>query len=920
MNLEINNHLKTTLNQAVTPTEYILGDSPENQELTTKSTEVISEQTKLSTNNIIADSWNDSTENNSNTDNCWDDFDFDKQKNSKEIKDNNTEIKEYIPKTHLSKEDLEIVNSVFDTLGYKENDLIRIRGFDEKGKTVTITNPYPLKQLNLKPLTAYYFVPNSYGQKSDIPQGEHLKKYGYKQEHILTGRTHYMEFDNLTYQQQLTIIDKLKLPKPTLAIHTGGKSIHFYWVLKDPTPAKQWRALQDKLMDYSKSDTSLRDICQLLRLPQCPYVKKGTYSGKETTILHDLCDRSLRYTPEDLDKVIPITPKLDRTSSYNNQKAPVTNNSHKVPDLVVLLHKLGLNLPTNPYLAKALEKEYLKVANLTDDRNNYLNTASYNLGQLVNQGLNQDLIEMVMLQASHINGKVADTGISNVESTIKSGLNSGIADPRSDRPQSNKELKNQYTEYTKAENILNEIVTRYDKTLYYSSLSQSWYYYGTNNHFSIITETMVKKMIDSTYSEKSLEWCNLTGYSPFSHQINATKSKDIYYLMTIKLSLSKEQEENREKQRLELYKNYLPLKNGILNLTTKELLPHNSEFLNNYILNYDYIPDAQCETVLRFLNEGVSRKGDLLILKACVRAILTSRYDLEFFLEIIGKKGSGKSTFTGLVTDLVGQTNCYNTSIEDLEDKFTFDEYHDKKLVVISEATQFHKRPNNLLKITGKEALNINKKLQKGGGSKLYEGCVLVNGNERVRASDRAKALERRRRHIDFNNVPNTPDIYLADKLRAEISGFLNYLLEMTTEEMEKIIAKPESYSEGYRERMIEDDLNEDPLTSYLNEWLVISPDSKLSTEKLWIDFITKMEKLRIQTKFTNHCKLGEAIRGILDDKKIHYTPCKIKINNSEKRGLKGLRIKDEGEEQPTLFSGEQTGEKIVITPENAPW
>lgn len=118
-------------------------------------------------------------------------------------------------------------------------------------------------------------------------------------------------------------------------------------------------------MDYlSESDTSLRDISQLMRLPQCPYVNKNKeYSGKETRILDDLCDRTLKYNPEDLEKVIdkntPKTHNQQLTSKKEVYQQPIYTDTTKIPSLVELASELGLTLPTNNYLRQTLEGEYL---------------------------------------------------------------------------------------------------------------------------------------------------------------------------------------------------------------------------------------------------------------------------------------------------------------------------------------------------------------------------------------------------------------------------------------------------------------------------------------------------------------------------------------------------------------------------------
>ncbi|WP_373479269.1 DUF5906 domain-containing protein [Geminocystis sp.] len=910
MNQEANNSLKTPLNQAVTTANYILGDSQVNQELTTTSTEVISEQTQLSISDIIADSWNDGTENNYNTDNSWNDFDFDSQKNS--IENDSTEIKKYIPKTSLSPEDLEIVNLFFDTLGYKKGELLRIRGFDEKEKAVTHTTPYPLKQLNIKSKTAYYFLPNSYGTPEDIPQGlsnYQSNNYGYKQAHILAGRTHYMEFDNLTYEEQLTIIEKLKLPKPTLAIHTGGKSIHYYWVLKEPTPAKQWRVLQDKLMDYlSDSDTSLRDISQLMRLPQCPYVsKEKKYSGKETTILHDLCDRSLRYTHEDLDKVIPITPKLDRTSS-KMKKAPVTTDSDKVPDLVVLLHGLGLKLPTDAYLAKALEDEYLIVANLTDDRNNYLCKASFSLGQLVHQGLDEKLIKDIMLQASYINSKILKEGKEKEEENkkiikdlINRALECGKANPRSDRPQSDKDLKEKAKNYKKFidnRKIIDELQTGFDGILTYDDDFMDWFLYDDKlKHFDKKSVTVIEKIIEERRIQLSKNYCNLYGI-PEDHPVvfhNPDYADVVKLCNTLRLRFVGNMDHNLN--------NYLPLANGMLNLETLELTDHHPSYRNTYCLPHEYQPTAECPLFLDWLeNEALTNKEDILIIQAFFYATLTGM-GVHKFLELVGRPRSGKGTLMRVLITLMGSKNSASTDLDTLENSnYIMPKVIDKRLIAISETEEKHDRKiTRFLGLTGRDAMKIEEKFKPIREDKTFQGLVLFASNYRLTGKDPAKALDSRRItvHVDNNTnpkerIPLCEDIrgIITGKFVPEMSGILNWVLSIDPHKAKQVLNNPSEYIKHYLQTTMKNDIDGDRLEQFIEDTLVIDPDGIVYPKELYEKYSQYCQE-ETGNSWSNNFKspqgLINKIKLLLDNKfKVKY---KVLPRTNKGNRYQGFRI-----------------------------
>jgi hypothetical protein len=104
--------------------------------------------------------------------------------------------------------------------------------------------------------------------------------------------------------------------------------------------------------------------------------------------------------------------------------------------------------PVAPKTAEERRREYGKSAlgrELSDlssamqgGRNDQLNRAAYNLGQLVSGGvLDEHEVRQALLGACHANGLVKDDGLRAVQTTLESGLSSGKETPRTapERPQ-----------------------------------------------------------------------------------------------------------------------------------------------------------------------------------------------------------------------------------------------------------------------------------------------------------------------------------------------------------------------------------------------------------------------------------------------------------------------------------------------------
>jgi predicted P-loop ATPase len=95
----------------------------------------------------------------------------------------------------------------------------------------------------------------------------------------------------------------LELPEPTLMVATGGKSVHCYWVLREPMAPEPWRVLQRRLITYCKGDEQCKNPSRLMRLPGSIYYDKKT--GEPTGQCRIIAAIDDRYAPFDIDAALP---------------------------------------------------------------------------------------------------------------------------------------------------------------------------------------------------------------------------------------------------------------------------------------------------------------------------------------------------------------------------------------------------------------------------------------------------------------------------------------------------------------------------------------------------------------------------------------------------------------------------------------
>ena len=245
--------------------------------------------------------------------------------------------------------------------------------------------------------------------------------------------------------------------------------------------------------------------------------------------------------------------------------------------------------------------------------------------------------------------------------------------------------------------------------------------------------------------------------------------------------------------------NFLPFKNGMLDLRTKEFRPSSPDHAADWSLPYDYDPGADCPNIKAWLMQALRCDEETVeYVRAVFAAILTGRFDLQTFFYLKGRAGTGKGSLLRLATAMMGEHNVHVTTLKALEgDQFETAACYGKRLVVVTDASRHGGSVEVLKNLTGGDRVRL-RRMQREATSFLYRGTVLLASNEDLVSTDATSALDRRRAVVKFDRTATAEE--KADwsrrggeeaVLHTEIPGLVNWALGLSREEVTHAIRNP---------------------------------------------------------------------------------------------------------------------------------
>jgi putative DNA primase/helicase len=291
----------------------------------------------------------------------------------------------------------------------------------------------------------------------------------------------------------------------------------------------------------------------------------------------------------------------------------------------------------------------------------------------------------------------------------------------------------------------------------------------------------------------------------------------------------------------------IPMLNGVLNSQTRELYPHDKSYGHIHRLPYAYNALALAPTpILEFLSS--TQDGDEMrvqVLRAFMKALVTGQASkLQRFLEILGKGGTGKSTFSSLLQGLVGVENCVSTSWERIADKFTSISFQGKLLVHIPDAEGYVSTAALALvrQMSGGDTITAEQKNMPVGSGFRFRGMFMVTANDPFKCresvnANTAGAIGRRRASVYFNrqidrsqmnrDLLNVGDEAVTGYFAQYLPALFNWALDMSDEEMTAFAVETDRICPSMKAMQEEVTIATSSLAQWATEALTFAPHLK---------------------------------------------------------------------------------------------
>lgn len=227
----------------------------------------------------------------------------------------------------------------------------------------------------------------------------------------------------------------------------------------------------------------------------------------------------------------------------------------------------------------------------------------------------------------------------------------------------------------------------------------------------------------------------------------------------------------------------IPCRNGLLDIYTKELTPHDHRFFTHMALPVDWSADAQCPRWMEFLAEVWPDDPHApRLLQEWFGYVLSGKTNRHKIMLVVGDKRSGKGTIGRILTALLGgRDHIASPSMDSLKERFGLHSLLGKPLALIGDARiagDTRATVEKLLTISGEDSVNVERKNQEDVVGPLPTRFMLLsNDPPTLRDSSGAMASRFLMLHMRESFL-GKEDLTLTDKLLAELPGILRWALE----------------------------------------------------------------------------------------------------------------------------------------------
>lgn len=370
-------------------------------------------------------------------------------------------------------------------------------------------------------------------------------------------------------------------------------------------------------------------------------------------------------------------------------------------------------------------------------------------------------------------------------------------------------------------------------------------------------------------------------------------------------------------------KRYIAFDDSVWDSLTGEILKHSPGMGFTSYLPYKYKPltgtDADlietlrnnCPNTYRWMNTAM--QGDrqkILKLLAVINGLLKFRFfDLQMFVHLIGKPGSGKGTFIRLLQKIVGRDNWKGCKLRNMDDGSTMASIIDKQLVACPDE-RAATGVDAILSLTGGDAVSY-REVYKSASDAFFYGLLIVGSNNPIFVGD-TTGLDRRLCLVHFDNPLPTVlrNSQIETGMDAEISQLIAVALNLSDSTVsERIQGVGKNQIAEFKLQEWEMKLQTNSVAAHFDDCLIVDPTASTPTGKLYEHYKNWCDS---NLKAVSHIKYPKMLSELCTD---YLELSGVKWKRSGGRSwFEGLRFRDQGETSPT-----HSDSLSALIPQNLP-
>lgn len=225
-------------------------------------------------------------------------------------------------------------------------------------------------------------------------------------------------------------------------------------------------------------------------------------------------------------------------------------------------------------------------------------------------------------------------------------------------------------------------------------------------------------------------------------------------------------------------------KDGMLDIETNEFRSLSPELFITSTISHKYDPNAACPLWLKTLRDWFGTdSGSIRLLQQWMGYNLITNNKLQKMMILYGVPGSGKSTVTNVLQEILGEAKHDTLTFKDISYTFGMEKVVGKNMILFAE-DELTKRVDAgavlsiIKRITGGSSVGINVKHGKSYSTKLF-ARITYECNTLPAFADNSQALERRVMILCFNrSFKDAPNTELTEQLIKEAPGIINWAVE----------------------------------------------------------------------------------------------------------------------------------------------